>query len=72
MDESANDQMNTGLAELVNKLEEAKSRIGYSEEKLKGRKKSFESYLILKNGRVAETDQTEHKEGMVTIRETKL
>lgn len=72
MDESADNQKGSDLAELANSLEEAKSRIVYSEEKLRGHKKSPESYLILKNGTVAETDNTEHKEGVVTIRETKL
>jgi mannitol/fructose-specific phosphotransferase system IIA component (Ntr-type) len=59
----------TNLAELANKLEEAKRAIPESEKKLQGREKSSENYLILENKTIAEMDKGE-QDGRVTVHET--
>lgn len=70
MDKVSMDNKSTNLADLANKLEEAKKAIPFSAEKLKNKPKSPESYLICKDGTVAETDHSEHHDGRVTIHET--
>jgi len=60
----------TNLAELADRLSEAKKTAIISQEKLKGKEKPIESYLICKNGIVAETDHSGHSDGRVTIHET--
>lgn len=65
-----NNDNSTDLAELAHGLEEAKKAIPKSSKILEGRKDPKQSYLICKNGIVAEMDKNEHKDGKVTIHET--
>lgn len=70
MEEPTTNNKATNLVDLANKLEDARKAIPISEERLKDKPKSSESYLICKDGTVAETDHIEHNDGRVTIKET--
>ena len=71
MEDSLKENKSTNLADLAEKLAEAKKAIPSSQEKLRDKPKSAESYLICRDGTVAETDHSEHKNGKIVISETK-
>jgi len=71
MEDSMKDNTGTNLADLAGKLAEAKQAIPISLEKLKDKPKSAESYLICKDGTIAETGHSEHENSRVVISETK-
>ena len=59
------------LSDFVSSLQKAKDEIPKSKALLKDKPKSPENYLILKNGIVAETDQTGTEKGKTIIKEMK-
>ena len=71
MDKPLEDNKSTNLADLANKLSEAKKAIPASQEVLKGKPKSADNYLICNDGTIAETDHSEHEKGRVVVSETK-
>jgi hypothetical protein len=71
MEDRLKDNTATNLADLANTLVEARKAIPNSQEKLRDKPKSAESYLICKDGTIAETDHSEHENGRVVVSETK-
>jgi len=71
MEDRLKDNTPTNLADLANTLVEARKGIPASQEKLQDKPKSAESYLICKDGTIAETDHSEHENGRVILSETK-
>jgi hypothetical protein len=69
--ENQHNQLNDSrnLADLFNNLERAEAEIPKNLKKLKGKPKPPESYVICRDGTVAETDHSPLPEGTVIVKE---